>query len=95
MAERKYKVSTLQKRLDRYKEQLYEETLRPQGNWGDGMRLAKLRPITKWERLKDKVAETVSRMSQVPEQEITDISVLKMGTTNCSVLFSYRGKQYH
>ena len=42
----------------------------------------------------DKVAETVSRMSQVPEQEITDISVLKMGTTNCSVLFSYRGKQY-
>lgn len=58
MTERKYKVSTLQKRLDRYKEQLYEETLKPQGNWGDGMRLAKLRPITKWERLKDKVAET-------------------------------------
>jgi len=42
VAERKYKVSTLQKRLDRYKEQLYEETLKPQGNWGDGMRLAKL-----------------------------------------------------
>lgn len=40
MADRKkYKVSTLQKRLDRYKEQYSQETVKPVGNWGDGMRL--------------------------------------------------------
>lgn len=58
MAKRKYRVSTLQKRLERYKEQLYQETIKPCGNWGDGMRLSKLSSITKWERLKDKVKET-------------------------------------
>lgn len=42
----------------------------------------------------DSVRQTVSRILQVPEQEITDISVLKMGTTNCSVLFCCKNKQY-
>ncbi|MBQ8238118.1 MAG: NTP transferase domain-containing protein [Oscillospiraceae bacterium] len=40
------------------------------------------------------VTATISRLIQAPEHEIEDISVLKMGTTNCSVLFSRRNKQY-
>ncbi len=58
MAERKYKVSTLKKRLEKYKEQYYQETVKPCGNWGDGMRLTKLSSVTKWERLKGKIEET-------------------------------------
>ncbi len=40
------------------------------------------------------VMATISRLLEVPEQEIEDFSVLKMGMTNCSVLFSCRDKQY-
>lgn len=58
MAKRKYKVSTLQKRLERYKEEFYKETIKPCVAWGDGMRLSKLSSVKKWERLKDKVKET-------------------------------------
>lgn len=58
MTERKYKTETLRKRLDRLKEQYYQETIKPCGNWGDGMRLSKLPSITKWERLKARIEET-------------------------------------
>lgn len=58
MEERKYKVSTLQKRLEKYREQYYQETIKPHGEWGDGMRLSKLPSLAKWERLRNKVAET-------------------------------------
>lgn len=68
MAERKYKVSTLQKRLDRYKEQLYQETIKPCGNWGDGMRLSRLPSTTKWEKLQDKVDETERLLREAIEE---------------------------
>ena len=42
----------------------------------------------------DTVTETISRLMQVKEHEIEDISVLKTGTTNCSVRFRCRDGQY-
>lgn len=58
MLDRKYKSDTLKKRLDRLNEQYYQETIKPCGNWGDGMRLSKLSSISKWEKLKNRIEET-------------------------------------
>lgn len=69
MADRKYKVSTLQKRLDRYKEQYTQETIKPVGNWGDGMRLSKLPSISKWEKLEKKIKETESLLEEAIAEE--------------------------
>ena len=38
----RYKTETLEKMKDKAWEKYHEETLKSQGNWGDGMRLAKL-----------------------------------------------------
>lgn len=64
MAERKYKSDTLRKRLERLKERYYQETIRPVGNWGDGMRLSKLPSICKWERLKTQIEETEKLLAE-------------------------------
>lgn len=58
MGERKYKVSTLEKRLEKLKDKYYEETCKPVGNWGEGMRLSKLSSVKKWSDLQDKIKET-------------------------------------
>ena len=52
----RYKTETLKKMLDKAEEKLYQETMKPSGNWGDGMRLAKLPSITSWERAKERVS---------------------------------------
>jgi len=38
----RYKIETLNKIRDAAYEKYYSETIKPYGNWGDGMRLAKL-----------------------------------------------------
>lgn len=50
----RYKTETLLKMLDRAEQKYTELTYKPCGNWGDGMRLAKLPSITAWERARDR-----------------------------------------
>ena len=51
----RYKLETLKKMLDKAEEKLYAETIKPVGNWGDGMRLSKLPSIAAWEKARDRV----------------------------------------
>lgn len=66
---RKYKVSTLEARLDRLNEQYYHETLKSYGNWGDGMRLSKLPTNKKWERLSEKIKETEKLLKEAKDEK--------------------------
>lgn len=68
MAERKYKVSTLEARLEKLRIQYYEETVKPVGNWGDGMRLSKLPTNKKWERLSEKIKETEKLLQEAIDE---------------------------
>lgn len=33
----------------------YEETMKSRGNWGDGMRLSKLPPLSAWEKARERL----------------------------------------
>lgn len=68
MSERKYKVSTLEARLERLRGQYYEETVKPVGNWGDGMRLSKLPTNKRWERLSEKIKETEKLLQEAKDE---------------------------
>lgn len=48
----RYKTETLKKMRDVALEKYYSETVKPSGNWGDGMRLSKLPQLKTWERAK-------------------------------------------
>lgn len=50
----KYKTETLIKMRDRAWEKYYSLTIKPTGNWGDGMRLSKLPQNKEWERAKER-----------------------------------------
>lgn len=54
---RNYSLKTLQKMLSKAESRLYEETKKPCGNWGDGMRLSKLPQCRAWEKAYDGVQE--------------------------------------
>lgn len=49
---RRYKTETLKKMRVAAWEKYYAETMKPCGNWGDGMRLSKLPQNKTWERAK-------------------------------------------
>ena len=51
----RYKLETLRKMRERAQEKYEQEVMRPVGNWGDGMRLAKLPSITGYERAKERL----------------------------------------
>lgn len=61
---RNYSLETLKKMLSKAESKLVEETLKPCGNWGDGMRLSKLPSIVKWERAKERVEELKSAIAE-------------------------------
>ena len=50
----RYKTATLKKMLRQAEEKYYAETVKPCGNWGDGMRLAKLPSMKAYERARDR-----------------------------------------
>ena len=50
----RYKTETLVKMRDRAYEKYCAETTKPQGNWGDGMRLAKLPTLSAWEKARER-----------------------------------------
>lgn len=51
----RYKTETLERMLSAAETKLYKETMRPAGNWGDGMRKSKLPSISAWERARERV----------------------------------------
>lgn len=50
----RYKTETLKKMRDRAYEKYCAETSKPVGNWGDGMRLAKLPSVSAWEKARER-----------------------------------------
>lgn len=50
----RYKTETLIKMKDKAWEKYYNLTIKPSGNWGDGMRLSKLPQNKEWEKAKEK-----------------------------------------
>ena len=50
----KYKTEPLIKMRDREWEKYFSLTIKPTGNWGDGMRLSKLPQNKEWERAKER-----------------------------------------
>lgn len=48
----RYKTETLEKMRSAAREKYYREAIKPCGNWGDGMRLAKLPDYKAWEKAK-------------------------------------------
>ncbi|MDO5595039.1 MAG: hypothetical protein Q4G01_09570 [Eubacteriales bacterium] len=68
MAKRNYSLPTLKKMLGKAEKRLIALTIKPCGNWGDGMRLSKLPSITAWERVRDRVQELKAEIAK-KEQE--------------------------
>ena len=50
----RYKTETLLKMLDQAERKYVELTMKPKGNWGDGMRLSKLPSIDAWDRARER-----------------------------------------
>ena len=46
------------------------ETVKPCGNWGDGMRLSKLPSITAWERARDRYFAICAKLDRRKKEEI-------------------------
>lgn len=68
----RYKTETLKKMRERAYNAYYAATTKPCGNWGDGMRLAKLPSLASWERAKaryDAICAELNRR-QNPESSI-------------------------
>ncbi len=61
---RNYSLETLEKMLERAKKKYDKETVRPHGNWGDGMRLSKLPSLKAWERARERVQELEAAIAE-------------------------------
>lgn len=48
----RYRTETLKRMRSAAQEKYYNETMKPSGNWGEGMRLSKLPELKAWERAK-------------------------------------------
>lgn len=66
-----YRLETLEKMLERAERKYYEETIKPCGNWGDGMRLAKLPQLKAWEKANNRVNELKKAIAE-KKKELED-----------------------
>lgn len=67
----KYKMETLLKMKDRAYEKYYNETIKSCGNWGDGMRLSKLRSLSGYEKAKERYDEICKEIENRNKDTIT------------------------
>jgi hypothetical protein len=65
----RYKTETLKKMREKAFKAYYDATTKPCGNWGDGMRLAKLPSITSWERAKSRYDAICAELERRRELE--------------------------
>lgn len=49
--------------LEKAEEKYYAETIKPAGNWGDGMRLSKLPRLAAWEKARARVEELEAELA--------------------------------
>lgn len=56
--------ATIRKQLKKAEEKYFELTMKPCGNWGDGMRLSKLPSIATWEKAKDRVDQLKKELQE-------------------------------
>ena len=69
MVKRNYSLTTLKKMLAKAEKQYTSLTLKPCGNWGDGMRLPKLPSITAWERAGNRVQELKAEIARREQED--------------------------
>lgn len=68
----RYKTETLKKMRDKAYDKYYKLTIKPSGNWGDGMRLSKLPQEKAWERAKerlDAIEKELELRNEIKEDE--------------------------
>jgi hypothetical protein len=65
----RYKTETLNKMREKAYEKYYAETIKPCGNWGDGMRLSKLRSISAWEKAANRLNEIDAELERRKQSE--------------------------
>lgn len=66
---RRYKTETLEKMRDRAWEKYKKETEKSCGNWGDGMRLAKLPQCKAWDKAREKYYGIVEELARRKNEE--------------------------
>lgn len=64
----RYKTETLKKMRERAYEKYSTETMKPHGNWGDGMRLAKLPSLSTWNKARERLNEIDKELKRRSER---------------------------
>ena len=65
----RYKTTTLLKMKDAAYEKYCSETVKPCGNWGDGMRLSKLPSNSVWERARERYFAICAELARRKKEE--------------------------
>lgn len=74
----RYRTETLINMRGRLWEKYYNLTIKPIGNWGDGMRLSKLPQNKAWEKTKEKydaIEEELKRRENTGNKETDDLEI--------------------
>lgn len=74
----RYRTETLINMKDKAWEKYYNLTIKPTGNWGDGMRLSKLPQNKEWEKAKeryDAIEEELKRRENTRNKETDDLEI--------------------
>lgn len=69
---KRYKTETLLKMKQKAEERDFELTMKPHGNWGDGMRLSKLCSISAWEKNRERLDEINKELNSRRMEEKND-----------------------
>ena len=67
-----YSLKTLEKMREKAYEKYCKETVKPHGNWGDGMRLSKLPSLAAWEKARERLAELDEAIAMSEEDSIDE-----------------------
>lgn len=75
----RYKTETLIKMKDKAWDKYYSLTIKPSGNWGDGMRLSKLPQNKEWEKAKEKYDAIENELNKRKNKNIDITNDLEIG----------------
>ena len=65
----RYKTETLKKMHEKAWEKYKTETEKSQGNWGDGMRLAKLPSLSAWSKARERLYEIEAELEKRKKEQ--------------------------
>ena len=66
---RNYSLKTLEKMREKAYEKYCKETVKPNGNWGDEMRISKLPSLAAWEKARERLAELDEAIAKKKAEE--------------------------